>query len=499
MHKRIAIQNYLKMGWQKKDIAEEIGCHRNTVSRIAKENPIKEKMLYSEKKHPLNEYKGFIEELLNKRLSLVRIHEELIREKNYDRSYDSLRRYIRNEKLKPVKTYIVLHTKPGEESQVDFGYVGLTPDNTEKMRKTWIFAMSLSFSRRSFHKTVYDQKVSTFIDCFIEAFEYFNGIPERVKIDNLKAAVLKANFYEPEYQKEFKQFADYYGFIIDPCKVRQPQEKGKVESGIKYVKNNFFKGRSFKSKSDMEYQLHQWQENVCNKRIHGTTKKIPEIVFQETEKNKLKALPDKRWECYRIEKRKVSTTCHIVTDNNYYSVPYKYINEIVEIRIYKNIIKIFFKNQEIAVHQRLFSKGEYQTNKSHYPEHKALSQTEYQFKQAKKMEEIGKNASSYFYKLIELHPQHWGRLTRGIINLTKYHGNEAIDLACKRAITFEVYSYRVISNICKKGLFRENEGNEKQKEPIKNSALARPLTYYSDLFISLILFIWNTLITLYVL
>ena len=183
------------------------------------------------------------------------------------------------------------------------------------------------------NKTVYNQKVSTFIDCFIEAFEYFEGIPERVKIDNLKAAILKANFYEPEYQKEFKQFADYYNFLIDPCKVRQPQEKGKVESGIKYVKNNFFKGRSFKNRNDMEYQLNEWQENVCNKRIHGTTRKVPEIVFQEIEKNKLKKLPYKKWESFWIEKRKVSTTSHIMTDCNYYSVPYKYIGEIVEIKI----------------------------------------------------------------------------------------------------------------------------------------------------------------------
>jgi len=494
MHKRIAIQNYLKIGWQKKDIAKEIGCHRNTVANIAKENPVKEKMNRPEKSHPLDEHKEFIQDLLTKRLSLVRIHEELIREKNYHKGYDSLRKYVKNKKLKATPAYIVLHTEPGEEAQVDFGYAGLTPENSEKMRKTWVFVMTMSYCRKGFHKAVYDQTVSTFIDCFIEAFEYFGGIPERVKIDNLKAAILKANFYEPEYQKEFKNFADYYGFIIDPCKVRSPEEKGKVESGVKYVKNNFFKGRHFKNKSDMDFRLNEWQEKVCNQRTHGTTRKVPEIVFQETEKNKLKALPLKKWESFQIEKRKVSTTCHIIALYNYYSVPCKFISETLEVRIYKNIIRIFFENQEVAIHKRLFGRGEYQTNTSHYPRYKASSRTEYQFRQGKKAEEIGENAYYYCKKLIDIYPSYWGRMVSGIINLTKHYGNEAVDLACRRAISFEAYSYRTVFNICKKGLFRQQnefrteydcadlKENKKQKRSMHKNALARPLAYYADLF-----------------
>ena len=131
-----------------------------------------------------------------------------------------------------------MHTLPGEEAQVDFGYLGLTYYKGKK-RKTWVFNMRLSYSRLDYYEIVYDQRVETFIQGHINAFYYFAGIPQYVKIDNLKAAILKANFYEPIYQELYKNFAYHYGFHPLPCRVRRPNDKGKVESGIKYVKNNF--------------------------------------------------------------------------------------------------------------------------------------------------------------------------------------------------------------------------------------------------------------------
>ena len=108
--------------------------------------------------------------------------------------------------------FVRIHTLPGEEAQVDFGYVGLTPDNNGKRRKTWVFNMRLSYSRLDYYEKVYDQRVETFIQCHINAFKYFEGITEYVKTDNLKAAILQANFYEPIYQQMYKNFALHYGF-----------------------------------------------------------------------------------------------------------------------------------------------------------------------------------------------------------------------------------------------------------------------------------------------
>jgi len=186
--------------------------------------------------------------------------------------------------------FIRVNTLAGEEAQVDFGYVGITRDDDGKNRKTWVFNMRLSYSRYDFYCKVYDQRVETFIRCHIDAFEFFGGVPEVIKIDNLKAAILKANFYEPIYQDMYRRFADYYSFKPVPCRIYHANDKGKVESGIGYVKGNFFKGRKFDCGTILDAGLAQWNSKA-NKRIHGTTRKVPAHVFETEEKPKLSSLP----------------------------------------------------------------------------------------------------------------------------------------------------------------------------------------------------------------
>lgn len=198
--------------------------------------------------------------------------------------------------------------------------------------------MRLSYSRLDFYKKVYDQKVETFILCHIEAFHYFNGVPKSIKIDNLKAAILEANFYEPVYQRLYLQFSEYYGFQSIPCRIYQPNDKGKVESGIKYVKNNFFAGRKFINSDDVDRQLMKWLENA-NNRVHGTTKKIPREEFDAKEKNILLKLPIQEFNLSKVGMRKVYHDCHIYINHNYYSVPYQHVGKEVEIEIGNSLVK----------------------------------------------------------------------------------------------------------------------------------------------------------------
>lgn len=271
------IETLYKRGLNKTAIARATRHDWKTVNKVI--NAIKLGQLPEKKPHPsqVRDYKEQILEYLDSGLSGVRIH-ELLQSNGCALSYSSIKIYIRE--LKGRQDICVrFHTLPGEEAQVDFGYVGKLPDDSGKIRKAWVFNMRLSYSRLDFYKVVYDQKVETFINCHTEAFKFFGGIPNVVKIDNLKAAILEANFYQPIYQALYKQYADYYGFQILPCRVRQPQEKGKVESGIKYIKNNFFAGRKFASHTDLQHQLLNWLNNKCNIRVHGTTRKIPLELF----------------------------------------------------------------------------------------------------------------------------------------------------------------------------------------------------------------------------
>jgi hypothetical protein len=312
--------------------------------------------------------------------------------------------------------------------------------------------MCLSYSRLDFYKKVYDQKVETFILCHTQAFHYFGGIPKSIKIDNLKAAILEANFYEPVYQRLYKQFSEYYGFQSIPCRIYHPNDKGKVESGIKYVKMNFFAGRQFKDSDDVERKLSCWLE-TANNRIHGTTKKIPREQFENKEKSMLLKLPMQEFNLAKIGIRKVYHDCHVYINHNYYSVPYQYVGKEVDIEIASSLVKIYYNQQIIATHTEIIERGEFSTHSSHYPKYKCISSTEFQEKYQAKMAEIGNYAEQLFFSVLENKKSAWTRPIQGILSLKKKYPSDVINRSCQRALAYGAYEYQVIKNICQNGSY----------------------------------------------
>lgn len=433
-------------------ISKLTGHDWKTVDKVIK--MIESGKEYPKKKpHPrlLDPYREQICEWIDNGLSAVRIFEEL-RSMGVKVGYSTIKEYVKLIK-KRENIFVRIHTMPGEEAQVDFGYVGLTSYDGSKKRRTWVFNMRLSYSRLDYYEKVYDQRVETFINCHINAFRYFGGVPQYVKIDNLKAAILEANFYAPIYQQLYKRFAFHYGFRPIPCRVRKPNDKGKVESGIKYVKRNFFSGRNFKDEDDLNTQLKNWLDNKCNLRIHGTTRRVPCEMFELEEREKLNPLPSAEFVMSSIGLRKVYHDCHIYVDYNYYSVPFEYVGKEVDIEITKNILKVFYEGKEIAVHPLQKGKGNFSTNKNHYPAYKRFSETEYQERYQTKMASIGPFSEQLFFLIVKEHPREWGRTVQGILSLLKYYPKEIVELSCKRALAFRVCKYQVIKNICENGSY----------------------------------------------
>jgi len=313
--------------------------------------------------------------------------------------------------------------------------------------------MRLSYSRLDYYEKVYDQRVETFIQCHINAFKYFGGVCQYIKIDNLKAAILEANFYQPVYQKLYENFAKHYGFKPIPCRVGKPNDKGKVESGIKYVKSSFFSGRKFKDGDDLDRQLYNWLEDTCNQRMHGTTRKIPYEVFEAEEKDRLMPLPKEEFKLSAVGSRKVYHDCHIYVEYNYYSVPFEYVGKEVDIELTDNLLKVFYQGKEIAVHPRQEGRGKFSTNISHYPKYKRFSETEYQERYQAKMAQIGPYAEQLFFLIVQDNPRDWGRTIRGILSLLKDYTKEIVELACRRAIAFKALKYQTIKNILQNGSY----------------------------------------------
>lgn len=448
----ITIETLWKQGKNKSEISRLTGHDWKTVQKTIRciqnggypAKKVREKLLDKNKEK--------IVEFLEQGLSGVRVAEEL-KALGSPVSYAAVKKYIAAIKCREDIS-IRFHTKPGEEAQVDFGYVGLTPDNFGKKRKTWVFNMRLSYSRYDYYEKVYDQKVETFIQCHINAFRFYNGCPEYIKIDNLKAAILEANFYEPTYQRLYKQFAGYHGVKIIPCRVREPQEKGKTESGIKYVKNNFFKGRKFVNGDDVDRQLYNWVVGTCNIRIHGTTRKIPKEVFDTEEKLKLINLPEQEFRIPKVGDRIVYNDCHVYFDYSYYSVPFEYVGKTVEIESDNKLVKILYNGKQIALHEKAANKGEFKTVDSHYPKFKNYLSTEYQEEYQIKMKQIGADAGRMFLALVASYPNCWNRPTQGILSLTKFFPKEIVNLACRRALAFNVIEYSTIRNICNNGSYK---------------------------------------------
>lgn len=186
--------------------------------------------------------------------------------------------------------------------------------------KTYGLAVVLAYSRLGFYAICYDQKLETLCKELENAFVYFGGVTLKLKVDNMKTAILKNQHYELDFNQDFLEFAQYYNAVVVPCTPYSPEQKGKVESGIKYLQMNFISGRTFADGADLKKQLQDWMDNYANKRIHGTTRKVPFELFQQEEKAKLQPLPDTPFAFFNRSVRKVAPNCHIHFENNYYSV-----------------------------------------------------------------------------------------------------------------------------------------------------------------------------------
>lgn len=444
------IKTLNELGRSKSEIARITGHDWKTVRKVIQEisHGVTAPQM-KERRSIVEPYKDTVIKLMEEGLTAVRIHQELAAS-GFTGKYTAVKKYVR--KIRGREVFVRVHTPAGHEAQVDFGYVGRTKDDTGASRKTWVFNMRLSYSRLDYYEKVYDQKVETFINCHVNAFEAFKGVPEVVKIDNLKAAILEANFYGPVYQKMYREFADHYGFKPLPCRIYHPNDKGKVESGIKYVKGNFFKGRKFVNGAECAKKLRLWT-GEANKRIHGTTKKVPVEVFEKEERAKLLPLPSEKYQTCQAGTRVVYHDCHIFVENNYYSVPFEYVGKEVEIEIADSLLRVFYKGVQVALHARLQGKGQFSTDDNHYPKYKRHSETEHQEKYQAQMAGIGVFAEQLFFLILRETKAYWTQPVRGILSLTTTYPKDIVELACKRALSYGAWQYHIIKNICQNGAY----------------------------------------------
>ena len=446
MDTHTTVKTLLSKGFSRRKIAEQLGIHRKVIKRIERDisSGITRCGYLREKK--LAGYEQQIKDLLTEDWTAELIHKKLVKEHSLSISYTTVSRFVRELKA-DRESFVPMHSAAGEEAQVDFGYLGVFERPDGSKAKVWVFCMVLSHSRLGYFEAVTDQSVETFIRCHIRAFEAFCGAAKMVRLDNLKAGVTVPDFYEPIIQEQYASFLAHYGSAAVPCRVRTPEHKGKVESGVKYVKNNFLRGLGHRDFARLAPELRAWTGEVANCRTHGTTKRVPLEAWQQTEREALLPLPALRYEFYHLEERKVTRFGHVIFQNNYYSAPYTLVGQTL--RLYSNgtLLRISHDGQEVALHRALNGdKGQYVTQNAHLPPYKQLNGPEHY---AQRLEqEIGPEALELMQIMQQNHSNHWKEKVRGLLQLCRIHPRERVQQACRRALDHGIYSYRSVRDIC---------------------------------------------------
>ena len=379
-------------------------------------------------------WRAVIVQKLEQGLDAQRIYQDLqSAEHGYTGSYHSVLRLAR--KLTAAHPLPVrrMEVAAGAEAQVDFGKGAPIVGADGKRKTSWVFRIVLSHSRKGYSEAVSRQSTDDFLRCLENAFASFGGVTQTLVIDNLRAAVKRADWFDPELCPKVRSFARHYGIAILPTRPYTPRHKGKVENGVKYVKNNALKGLSFPSLAEENRHLEQWESAVADTRIHGTTRRQVIKQFTEIEKPALLPLPSGRFELFAEALRTVHRDGHVQVQGAYYSLPPEHLGQSVWARWDGRTVRLFDeKMRPITVHAQK-PPGAFSTIPAHIHPHKINGierGTEWMLGQ---VDRIGPEAQSWARSMLRERGIEGVRVVMGLLGLAQKHPREQVERACRIA------------------------------------------------------------------
>jgi transposase len=533
------VQRLLEQGWSYRRIARELGIHRDTVARLAgKSKPAKAPLgadradgeskpakaplgtdplgqtvaaldaqatealsvvssssascLHSsqekgyvsgsaargavDSRSACEPFRGVILSKLELGLSGQRIYQDLVSDHGYSGSYYSVRRFVQHLGQMRELPFRRLECAPGEEAQVDFGS-GIPITQTDgRRRRTHVLRVVLSHSRKAYSEVVERQTTDNFIRCLENAFWYFGGSPQRVVLDNLRAAVQKADWFDPELNPKVQAFAAHYGVVLLPTKPYTPRHKGKVERGVDYVQENGLKGHTFTSLAAENEHLLAWEQGVADTRLHGTTRQQVGKVFRAVEQACLQPLPPARFPFFHESPRSVHRDGHVEVAKAYYSVPPEYVGRRVWARWDGQVVRVFNQRwEQIALHVQR-EPGRFSTHDQHLAAAKISGVERGATWLLTKVGHIGPQARQWAEAMLEARGIAGVRVLQGLIGLAKRHASAALEQACATAYSYGAYRLRTLRTLL-----------ERQTPPqaflpfLQEHELIRPLSEYAEL------------------
>jgi transposase len=418
-------------------------------------------------------YRELIQTRLDRQLTAQRIWQDLVAEHGFSGSYDSVKRFVRCLGQRTPLPFRRMECGPGEEAQVDFGTGAPVVTPTGKRRKTNVFRIVLSHSRKAYSEATFTQTTEDFFRCLENAFAHFGGVPKTLVIDNLKAAVAHPDWFDPELTPKVQSFCRHYSTVILPTKPYTPRHKGKIESGIKYVKNNALKARRFASLEEQNSALANWERTVADTRIHGTTKRQVAVLFEQAERAALLRLPLERFACFHEAKRKVNRDGHVEVAKAYYSAPPEYLGREVWVRWDVRLVRIFnHRFDQVALHAR-HEQGRFSTQPQHIAKEKISGLERGVSYLLHKVSVVGPFTRQWSEAVVNARGIEGTRVLQGLLSLTKKHPCAALEKACEIALSHGCWRLRAVRQ-----LLGRNAAKQEPLPFLEEHPIIRPMSEY---------------------
>jgi transposase len=367
-------------------------------------------------------------------LSAQRIYQDLVSDQQFTGNYDAVKRFVRHLGREHPLPFRRMECEPGQEAQVDYGQGAWVVEGGRR-RRPHVLRVVLSCSRKGYTEAFWQQTTENFIRGLENAFRHFGGVPRTLIIDNLRAAVSKADWFDPELNPKVLSFCEHYQTTILPTRPAMPRHKGKVEAGVKYVQNNGLAGRLFESLAGQNLHLAQWEETVADTRIHGTTRQQVRAVFLNVEKPKLLPLPASLFPVFNEAPRKVHRDGYVEVAKAYYSVPPEYVRRQVWARWDAKLVHVYNdRRQVIAVHVRQ-EPGHFCTDPAHIHDHKRTIIERGADWMLDRCRLLGSSASTWAQNLYQNRGPQSLRVLQGLLALAEKHPVAQLNEACRLALT----------------------------------------------------------------
>jgi transposase len=387
-------------------------------------------------------YGEAIELGLSRGRNSMAIWQDLVSECGFANSYQSVQRFVR--KLRGVQApeaRVVIVTAPGQEAQVDYGSGPMVRDcETGKYRRTRLFVMTLGCSRKAVRLLTFRSSARIWAELHERAFRRLGGATRIVVLDNLREGVLVPDLYDPVLNPLYRDVLAHYGAVAMPCRIQNPDRKGKVESGVGHAQKTPLKGLRFESLEEAQAYLDRWEERWADTRIHGTTKRQVAAMFAE-EKPSLLPLPLEPFRYYQYGERVVHLDGCVEVEAAYYGAPPGWIGRMVRVQWDELFVRLLDPKTGQLLREHVRQKrGCYRIRPEDHSKRTPLRTSQLLCRAGRAGPHIGTLCQAIHRQQGEVGV----RRILGVLSLAKKYGAAAVDEACAAALEMGVEEYRFV-------------------------------------------------------